>query len=143
MVATSDMLIRRASGFLITPDDGPRNNRRVIQIEDAPPARLLMRFTYVHPRFVSPSVCLSFFLREEEEEGRGRGTKSFCQNRESKPTTVRQPPRGNRYGCCFLLCNSPTVIAGKLENWKEIIGGEEGRMCASREINLEFLWIGI
>lgn len=36
-----------------------RNNRRVIQIEDAPPARLLMRFTYVGaapgpPRF-SPS----------------------------------------------------------------------------------------
>lgn len=63
MVATSDMLIRRASGFLITPDDGPRNNRRVIQIEDAPPARLLMRFIYVHPRFVSPlppSVSLSF-----------------------------------------------------------------------------------
>lgn len=26
-----------------------RNNRRVIQIEDAPPARLLMRFTYVAP----------------------------------------------------------------------------------------------
>ena len=119
MVATSDMLIRRASGFLITPDDGRRNNRRVIQIEDAPPARLLMRFTYVPPRFVSPlflslslslpsccrvSVCLPF-------DG-WAGVKSFCQNRESKPgcrERCREPEATGTPSLCFLFFDSASV----------------------------------
>lgn len=109
MVATSDMLIRRASGFLITPDDGPRNNRRVIQIEDAPPARLLMRFTYVHPRFVSPPFSICLFLSPRMGQGEA---KSFCQNRESKPTTPRQQVQLP----LFLALQSPADIAGKLEN---------------------------
>lgn len=121
MVATSDMLIRRASGFLITPDDGPRNNRRVIQIEDAPPARLLMRFTYVHPRFVSPppSVCLSFFPREWRRGRRSHFVKTARANR---------PPRGNRYSClCFLLYN-PRLSSRGNSKTEGVIGGGERRM---------------
>jgi len=52
-----------------------RNNRRVIQIEDAPPARLLMRFTYevpwknaVPPRLSRPSSLPE--SRKRSEEGR-------------------------------------------------------------------------
>lgn len=102
MVATSDMLIRRASGFLITPDDGPRNNRRVIQIEDAPPARLLMRFTYVHPRFLSPpSASLSFLSN-------GGGEVILSKPREqTKPPFGRKPPPRQQVQLLFLALQSP------------------------------------
>lgn len=104
MVATSDMLIRRASGFLITPDDGRRNNRRVIQIEEALPARLLMRFTYVPPRFVFrlflPAVCAFRWMGP-------RLSVVLCQGEvilsKSRGQTYHPPARGNRYTLYFLF----------------------------------------
>ena len=111
MVATSDMLIRRASGFLITPDDGRRNNRRVIQIEDAPPARLLMRFTYVPPRFVSLlSLSLSFSL---EGEG-GEGEVILSKPREQ---TWLPRARGNRYNPPCVSCSSTPPLSMEIENF--------------------------
>jgi len=65
-----------------------RNNRRVIQIEDAPPARLLMRFTYeapwknAVPRFY-PSLSLSLSL-------------SLSRSlRERHAAEIRNPPRAD------------------------------------------------
>ena len=123
MVATSDMLIRRASGFLITPDDGRRNNRRVIQIEDAPPARLLMRFTYVPPRFVSPLflslslflpavVCLSVCLSTD-----GRGWSHFVKTARANlaAESAAESPRQQVHPLC-VSCSSTPPLSMEIEN---------------------------